>query len=148
MRSTSARVASWGEKISTTPNGTVVRTPSHQADDVSNLWDMGFEGVNFDIKAFETHLMAFYRRWDAKRVRLNMDGAMPPQFPAALRKERVPTGLGVDFFKMDIDSFDCHVLEEVMKAGYRPKVLMMECENGFPPPLRFAVKYSPSSPYN
>jgi hypothetical protein len=28
----------------------------------------------------------------------------------------------MDYLKIDIDSYDCDVLEAILKAGYRPKV--------------------------
>jgi hypothetical protein len=48
-----------------------------------------------------------------------------------------------DALKIDIDSFDLAVLREVFRAGYLPKVIMMELNNDFPPPFQFYEDYDP-----
>jgi hypothetical protein len=47
-----------------------------------------------------------------------------------------------DLLKIDIDSVDCGVLEGVLKAGYRPRVIHMEINYELPPPIVFAVEYT------
>ncbi len=48
-----------------------------------------------------------------------------------------------DFLKIDIDGYDGPVLKAVLEAGYRPKVIQMEVNPEFPPPIAFSVLYHP-----
>eukprot|EP00927_Polykrikos_kofoidii_P074609 TRINITY_DN70626_c0_g1_i1.p1 TRINITY_DN70626_c0_g1~~TRINITY_DN70626_c0_g1_i1.p1 ORF type:complete len:434 (-),score=51.10 TRINITY_DN70626_c0_g1_i1:45-1346(-) len=48
----------------------------------------------------------------------------------------------VDILKIDIDSFDCAIVEPLLR-GLRVRVLVMEINLWFPPPLRFARQYHP-----
>lgn len=46
--------------------------------------------------------------------------------------------------KIDIDGYDAPVLDEILKAGYRPGILRMEVNADIPPEVRFAVCYHPA----
>lgn len=48
-----------------------------------------------------------------------------------------------DFLKLDIDGYDGPVLLEILRAGFRPKVIQLEVQPEFPPPIEFAVLYDP-----
>merc|ERR1719299_15764 len=52
--------------------------------------------------------------------------------------------LEMDYFKNDIDSYDCAVHLAVMDAGYRPKVIEVEVNPDVPAPVNFGVLYSPA----
>lgn len=52
-----------------------------------------------------------------------------------------------DFLKLDIDGYDGPVLQSILEAGYRPKVLQLEVNPEFPPPVEFAVLYDPDYRY-
>ncbi len=45
--------------------------------------------------------------------------------------------------KIDIDGYDAPVLDEILKAGYRPGILRMEVNADIPPEVRFSVRYHP-----
>ena len=47
--------------------------------------------------------------------------------------------------KLDIDSYECSVLESIMSAGYRPVLIHTEFNPIFPPPVRFAPLYDPAT---
>ena len=49
-----------------------------------------------------------------------------------------------DFLKLDIDGYDGPVLLEVLRAGFRPKVIQLEVQPEIPPPIEFAVLYDPT----
>jgi hypothetical protein len=51
--------------------------------------------------------------------------------------------IDMDYFKNDIDSYDCTIVATVLRAGYRPKVLHMEVNPEIPFPIAFGVNYSP-----
>ncbi|CAD7962714.1 unnamed protein product [Amoebophrya sp. A25] len=48
-----------------------------------------------------------------------------------------------DLIKIDIDSFDAPVLEEILSAGYSAKHFIIEINPAIPPPFRFATHYHP-----
>lgn len=50
----------------------------------------------------------------------------------------------LDFFSLDIDGNDRHVLEELITSGLRPKVLCVEYNAKFPPPVAVTVRYDPN----
>ena len=43
---------------------------------------------------------------------------------------------------LDIDSYDLRVLESILDAGFKPKVISMEINEKIPPPIYFSVDYS------
>jgi len=47
--------------------------------------------------------------------------------------------LDMDYFKNDIDSYDCAVLFSVLKSGYRPKIIQVEVNPEIPYPIVFGV---------
>lgn len=49
--------------------------------------------------------------------------------------------LDMDYFKNDIDSYDCAVLLSVLKTGYRPKVIQVEVNPEIPYPIVFGVNF-------
>lgn len=49
----------------------------------------------------------------------------------------------LDFFSLDIDGNDRHVMEELIGAGIRPKLLCVEYNAKFPPPVAVTVRYAP-----
>jgi len=44
--------------------------------------------------------------------------------------------------KLDFDGYECHVLEEVLLAGYLPRVIVIELNSIWVPPLKFSLRYS------
>jgi len=52
------------------------------------------------------------------------------------------TPADVDYFKNDIDAYDCAVLYSVLKGGYRPKVIQVEVNPEIPYPIVFGVNYA------
>lgn len=51
--------------------------------------------------------------------------------------------IDMDYFKNDIDSYDCTIVATVLRAGYRPKVIHMEVNPEIPYPVAFGVNFSP-----
>ncbi|CAF0950938.1 unnamed protein product [Adineta ricciae] len=45
--------------------------------------------------------------------------------------------------KVDIDSYECSVLESILQAGYRPQLIHTEFNPVFPPPVIFKPIYNP-----
>ena len=49
----------------------------------------------------------------------------------------------IDFtlLNLDIDSYDLYVMDQLLKAGFRPKIISMEINEKIPPPIYFTVEY-------
>jgi hypothetical protein len=48
----------------------------------------------------------------------------------------------LDFFSLDIDGNDRHVMKELLDSGARPKVVCVEYNGKFPPPLSLTIRYA------
>lgn len=51
----------------------------------------------------------------------------------------------IDLLSVDIDGNDFHVTEEILKKNIHPKVLVIEINQKFPPPVEFIANYDPKS---
>merc|ERR1719183_2126179 len=52
--------------------------------------------------------------------------------------------LDMDYFKNDIDAYDCAVVYSVLAGGYRPKILQLEVNPEIPYPINFGINYDPN----
>lgn len=52
------------------------------------------------------------------------------------------TPADMDYFKNDLDSYDCAVLYSVLKQGFRPKVVQVEVNPEIPYPVVFGVNFA------
>ena len=68
----------------------------------------------------------------------------PASVVAALESDGAPRDF--DFLKLDLDGFECDILEALVAAGFRPKVVVSEASPAWPPPLKFRLAYDPSPP--
>lgn len=50
----------------------------------------------------------------------------------------------LDFFSLDIDGNDLHCMTRLLAEGIRPKVVCVEYQGKFPPPVSVTVDYSPN----
>merc|ERR1719439_553050 len=64
----------------------------------------------------------------------------PANVVGLLQRAKAPKGM--DYWKNDIDGYDCAVHLAVMDAGYRPKVIEVEVNPDVPAPVTFGVLYS------
>jgi hypothetical protein len=64
----------------------------------------------------------------------------PANVVGLLQAAKAPKGM--DYWKNDIDGYDCAVHLAVMDAGYRPKVIEVEVNPDVPAPITFGVLYS------
>ena len=74
-------------------------------------------------------------------------GQLSPEVLAATLKSRAAP-VDFDILKIDVDSTDCPLLDAVIGAGFRPRVVVIEASPAWPPPLLFrreAADYTPSS---
>lgn len=54
----------------------------------------------------------------------------------------------VDLLSLDLDGNDIHFMRRLMASGVRPKVIIVEYNGRFPPPVRFEIDYNPSHVWN
>lgn len=54
----------------------------------------------------------------------------------------------IDVFSIDLDGMDIHILEALLTAGHRPKVLVCEYNGKFPPPVESVLPYNPDFRWN
>jgi hypothetical protein len=97
---------------------------------------LGWSGLWIDRQelAFQPH--------GSKRLRFYKEWVSPQNIPALIeraRSEQVFVGDGPDFLSVDIDSFDLHVMRSILGQNLQPKVLVVEYNAKFPPPIRFTV---------
>ncbi|KAJ1453427.1 hypothetical protein M885DRAFT_567484 [Pelagophyceae sp. CCMP2097] len=71
---------------------------------------------------------------------------LPETVQGVLEDHGIPKSFA--FFKIDIDSIDCVVVNATLSLGYRPMWIEMEFNPEVPPPLRFSPKYDSSANYD
>lgn len=49
----------------------------------------------------------------------------------------------LDFFSLDIDGNDLHCMRALLEAGIKPKVVCVEYQGKFPPPVSVTIEYQP-----
>ena len=110
-------------------------------DPVYELLAQGFGGVAFEgDPAVEAALRTNLANANiSEGVRISW-GFVTPQ-DVAPRLAALGTPRSPDSLKLDIDSFDLDVLSAVLNAGFRPKVVMVEINPDYPPPIVFAQRY-------
>jgi hypothetical protein len=99
----------------------------------------GWEGISVEWDGDRFARMA-YRYAGLGGARLLRARVTPGNVLDLLRGAGTPREFG--FLSLDIDSYDHFVLERILSA-YRPAVICAEINEKVPPPLRFAVKWSP-----
>ncbi len=76
-----------------------------------------------------------------KIVKLTGTCVRPENIGGILKNANCPQS--PDFLKIDVDGYDASILNSILQLGYRPKVLQIEVNPEFPPPIEFFVHYDP-----
>jgi len=95
--------------------------------------------VEMDPKKFATLAFIFS---SFPRTRLAKAKVTPLNIRSLL--EAFEVSKDFDLLNLDIDSYDLYVMDSLLKAGFRPKVISMEINEKIPPPIFFTVDYSES----
>ena len=95
--------------------------------------------VEMDPKKFAT-LAFIYANFP--RARLSRSRVTPLNIRSLLECFEVPKDF--DLLNLDIDSYDLYVVESMLKAEFRPKIISMEINEKIPPPIFFTVDYDES----
>jgi hypothetical protein len=72
-------------------------------------------------------------------VKLARCKVTPRNIVALLQGNEVPSDFTL--LNLDIDSYDLHVIDELLKKGFRPRIISMEVNEKIPPPLYFTVNF-------
>jgi hypothetical protein len=114
------------------------------SDGVTQSCTLGFfsdprwQGLAVEMDPDKFASLAFiYARFSG--VRLARCKVTPKNVAALLQANEVPNDMTL--FNLDIDSYDLHVMNELLRCGFRPKVISMEINEKIPPPLYFTVDF-------
>jgi len=99
-----------------------------------NLMIKGWGGLGVDLMPCAAEIPA-----SVKFVQT----AVTPEGCAELLKE---TPKDVDFFSLDIDSYDYEISKQMLILGYRPKVICLEINKRFGPTVHASFPYIKNSP--
>jgi hypothetical protein len=98
----------------------------------------GWSGLAVEMDPDRFSKLAFiYAKFPNARLARNR--VTPLNVKSLLDSYEVPKDF--DLLNLDIDSYDLYVIEEMLKAKYRPKVISMEINEKIPPPIYFTVDY-------
>lgn len=107
-------------------------------DPVFPLYKMGYSGLAIEG---DDNIDLVKNLSSDKIIKLTNTIVTPMNISELLLKGNCPKSC--DFLKIDIDGYDGPVLKAILDADYRPKVIQMEINPEFPPPIKFAVLYDP-----
>ena len=100
------------------------------------LFDAGYRGLMVDGEPTQEAKMRHrFRKNPTVQQRIALLSAT--NVAKILRAANAPRQ--PELLKMDIDGFDCNIMDAVLAAGFRPKVVVMEVNVGWPPPVRFSL---------
>jgi hypothetical protein len=100
-----------------------------------------WSGLAIEMDAHKFSKLAFLYA-DFPNARLVRGRVTPLNIGSLLASCEVPKEPAV--LNLDIDSYDLFVIEEMLRIGYKPKVISMEINEKVPPPIYFTVLYEDS----
>ncbi len=100
--------------------------------------DRGWAGLAVEMDPGKFSKLAFLYA-PFPNVKLARGRVTPSNVASMLRGFEVPHDF--DLLNLDIDSYDLYVMAEMLKSGFRPKVITMEINENIPPPIYFTVEY-------
>lgn len=101
----------------------------------------GWAGLAVEMDAKKFASLAFIYA-SFPKARLARSRVTPLNIKPLLNAFEVPNDF--ELLNLDIDSYDLYVIDSMMKAKFRPKVISMEINEKIPPPIYFTVDYSES----
>lgn len=104
-----------------------------------SLFRRGWSGLCVEMDPVKfTKLSFLYRGFES--VTLMKTRVTPNNTNSVLKAAEAPVEF--DFLNLDIDSYDLRVMEAVLIAGYKPKLISMEINEKIPAGVYFTVEYS------
>lgn len=100
----------------------------------NNMWS----GLAVEMDPTKFYKLSFvYEQFT--NTRLFRYKVTPNNVTSILRAAEVP--LDFTLLNLDIDSYDYFVIQNILKADFKPLVITMEINEKFPPPIHFAVNF-------
>lgn len=100
--------------------------------------DHNWQGLAVEMDPDNFAALAFVYAQFAN-VKLARCKVTPRNIQGLLQGNDVPNEFTL--LNLDIDSYDLHVIDELLKRGFRPRVISMEVNEKIPPPLYFTVNF-------
>jgi hypothetical protein len=97
-----------------------------------------WSGLAVEMDPIKFSKLAFLYK-DLSKCKLARNKITPFNVAIALEANLVPKDF--DILNLDIDSYDLHVIESILKSGYSPKILSMEINEKIPSGIYFSVNY-------
>lgn len=108
-----------------------------KASNTYALYQRGWSGLSVECDSrFFTMLVNNYR--GLEKVNMMNLKVTPDNVLSLLKTNNVPAKL--DFLDVDIDGYDYHVLDKILRV-YRPTLVCAEINEKIPPPIKFSVKF-------
>src|ERR1700722_16850208 len=95
--------------------------------------------VEMDPEKFANLAFIYSQFEDVKLARCRVT---PVNVEALLVGNEVPQDFTL--LSLDIDSYDLSVMDEMLRAGFRPQIVSMEINEKIPPPVYFTVNFEDS----
>ena len=114
-------------------------------DDTTALNHLGWSSLNIDAPENALSVKQFYSIYEHATTEVSGE-LTPANIDSYLHEHHI--GIDIDLLKLDIDSFECDYLEAILHAGFRPKVIDIECASSYPPPIKFRAFHSESASWD
>jgi hypothetical protein len=98
----------------------------------------GWSGLAVEMDPLNFSKLSFLYA-DYPEVRLSRSRVTPMTVEALLASNEIPKNF--ELLNLDIDSYDLHIIEAMLCAGYCPKVITMEVNEKIPASIYFTVNY-------
>lgn len=114
------------------------------SDGVSQSSTLGFFKVNswsglaIEMDPIKFSKLSFVYR-NTPGIKLARNKITPHNIVPLLLGYEVPKD--ISFLNIDIDSYDLHVIEAILKGGFTPLVISIEVNEKIPPPIFFTVDF-------
>jgi hypothetical protein len=121
--------------------------PDTSPQDCFSVTYGGFDYATSDVLSLGTGVDFDVQYTTKKEGRLWKVGGVLSPFDclAVLEERRVPVEFEV--LKLDFDGWECDVIEALLGRGYRPKIIIVELNPAFVPPMKFSLRYLPTMKY-
>lgn len=107
-------------------------------DPCFSLIDKGWSGLLVD--GDQTQPMKWSHRFPTGDYKGVVSYILADSIVGLLNQYGFHKDTNIGLLKIDIDSFDCYVMQAILNAGIRPKVIVMETNVKYPPHIRFAMQ--------
>lgn len=125
------------------PTGNFINIGASDGESEDPLYEymIGYNATGVMLEVAEEKCEILRKKFPEWQVKVLCDTVTPMNIVDLLRSAKSHIRGDLDVIKLDIDSYDAPVLEEILHAGYRPKHFFIEINPAVPPPYKFATQY-------